>query len=104
MFGLLESRVMSRTIACSGRASRRGGHPGFFFSKPCGQLAAAGDLELGVRAGQVAFDGLQRHVELASDLAVRAPARSEPRDAQLARREREDAAAPLAARPRAERV
>src|SRR5262249_26310651 len=44
---------------------------------------------------------LQGHVELVGDLAVRAALRSKPHDAELAGRQRFDAAAPFAARPRA---
>src|SRR5262249_60717433 len=67
---------------------------------PAVELGAAGDAELPVGAGEVALDGLDRQVELLGDLTVRAPVLGQTDDAQLARCQRLDADAPVAARTR----
>ena len=81
-------------------ASLEGRHPRFFRIEHAVELLAAGDAELAVGAGEVAFDGLDRHVQLLGDLTIRASVAGQPDDAQLARRQRLDADAPVAARTR----
>src|SRR5262245_8337316 len=103
MVGLLR-RWSAPSVTQGGRGSLQGAHPGLFAGERRGQLAAALDRELAVDAGEVALDRLQRHVQLVGDLPVRAPVGCEPRDAELARRERLDAAPELAPRSRAGRV
>src|SRR6476661_4433964 len=63
-----------------------------------GQLAAALDPELGVRACQVALDGLEGDVELTGDLAVGSAFGGKPGDPQLAGGQRLDTGAPRSSR------
>src|SRR5262245_23861578 len=79
--------------------SLEGGHPGFLAFQNPGELSSAFDAQLRVGAREVAFDGLERHVQLVGDLAIRPTAAGEPYDAQLARRQRLDAGAPRTSRP-----
>src|SRR3954469_23808397 len=53
-----------------------------------GQIPAAGDLELAIRAAEVHLDGLRREVELTGDLAVAGALRRDLRHAALCGRER----------------
>ena len=77
-----------------------GRHPCFCGIEHAVELLAGGDAELAVGAGEVAFDRLDRHVQLLGDLTVRASRSGQLDDAQLARRQRLDADAPVAARTR----
>jgi hypothetical protein len=54
--------------------SLEGWHPGFFSVEEFRQLVAPLDAELGVRTGEVALDGFERHVQLVGDFSV-GPAR-----------------------------
>src|SRR4029077_7959402 len=76
----------------------------FFCSQGVGQLAAALDPELGVRAGQVTLDGLEGDVELTGDLAVGPAFGGKPGDPQLAGGQGLDAGAPGAPRAGARRL
>src|SRR6266545_134570 len=78
--------------------SLEGWHPGLFSFEDLGQLAAAFDPELGVRTREVTLDGLERHIQLVGDLAVRVALGRQPYDAQLAGSERFHTDAPLASR------
>src|SRR5215470_5540548 len=91
---------MSRIVSAPLPAALEGRHPRFFGIEHPVELLAAGDAELAVGAGEVAFDGLDRHVQLLRDLTIRASRPGQPDDAQLAWRQRLDADAPVAARAR----
>ena len=83
------------TVRLAARGSRRGSHPEVFPGQRRGELAAAGDPELGVDVGEVSLDGLQRHVEPVRDLPVGLAVRGQPGDPQLAGRERVQPVAPF---------
>src|SRR5262245_8240371 len=68
--------------------SLEGGHPGLSRAEGVGELGPAADPELAVGAGEVTLDGLEGHVQLLGDLAIRAALGRQPRDAELARGER----------------
>src|ERR1700742_3420608 len=77
------TRCGRRVARVSGR-SLEGRHPGLFSVERPGQLGAALDPELRVRAREVPLDRLEGNVELVRDLAFRAALGRAPYDAELA--------------------
>src|SRR5262245_58586598 len=88
---------------CGRRLTRslEGSHPWISRTEDAVELFAAGDAQLRVGAREVAFDRLDREIELLSDLTVAAPVPGKPHGAEFARRQRFQADSPIAAGTRA---
>src|SRR5262249_31812254 len=68
--------------------SLEGSHPWISRTKHAVELFAAGDAQLRVGAGEVAFDRLDREIEFLSDLTVAAAVPGKPHGAEFARCQR----------------
>src|SRR5262249_11883347 len=91
-------RIAGRRLAPAGHPSLPGRHPGFFSLHELRQLGAAFDSQLDVRAREVTLDGLERHEEPISDLAVGVAVGRKLHDMELPGAQGFQARAPLAPR------
>src|SRR4029079_1301519 len=97
---------VSRTVVGMRAGSRSQGSfatgwsPWSFLVQQVSQLGATVDLQLDVRPSEVAFDSLERHVQLLSDLAIGVSLSRHAGHAGLASRQRFQAGPPLTTRTR----
>src|SRR5262245_34108507 len=78
-------RWLRRNPGRAAAAPLEGRHPCFIRIEHALKLLTARDAEFAIGAGEMAFDGLDGHVKLLGDLAVRVSVSGQSDDAQLAR-------------------